>query len=64
MTLRHGHTCYRIRVEKGKDSAQDVEFVEVDGVRQESNEIHLVDDGESHDVHVLLRHRQAEGPHS
>ena len=54
ITYRRGKTAYRIKVENPHSLSRGVARVEVDGVGQSDNGIALVDDGQTHEVRILM----------
>jgi cyclic beta-1,2-glucan synthetase len=54
LVFRAGTTCYRIVVENPRGVERGVESVAVDGQRLEETWVALVDDGQSHEVRVIL----------
>lgn len=54
VTYRYGKTPYRIRVENLDGAGQGVKEVTVDGEPPSGTEIPLQDDGQQHEVHVLM----------
>ena len=55
LTYRHGETRYRIRVENPDRVNQGVKRVMLDGEELVDGEIPLVDDGQQHEVQVVMR---------
>jgi cyclic beta-1,2-glucan synthetase len=54
ITWRFGSTRYRIAVSNPEQRCRGVRTATVDGVLTDANAIPLVDDGRTHDVHVVL----------
>ena len=54
ITYRRGRTTYRIKVENPLGVSRGVVSVDLDNVIQPSDEIPLVDDGQTHSVRVIL----------
>jgi cyclic beta-1,2-glucan glucanotransferase len=54
ITYRRGHSTYRIKVENPLAVSRGVASVELDGVRQADDVVHLTDDEQTHTVHVVL----------
>src|SRR5687768_7090497 len=54
ITYRRGRTTYRIKVENPLGVSRGVFTVELDGVLQPNDEIPLADDGQTHNVRVVL----------
>src|SRR5206468_6910296 len=54
INYRRGKTTYRIKVENPHALCRGVMNVFVDGVEQSSEEIALADDGQTHDVRILM----------
>ena len=54
ITYRHLSTTYRINVENPRGIEHGIAEVVVDGRKQESKDIALVDDGQTHEVRVIL----------
>jgi cellobiose phosphorylase len=52
---RFGASAYRITVEQVDATTDDAADVTLDGRRVENGEVHLVDDGSTHQVHVRVR---------
>jgi cyclic beta-1,2-glucan synthetase len=62
INYRYGHARYRIRVENPAELSRGVAVIEVDGVRQATDEIALKDDGAEHQVRVVLGERPRPTP--
>ncbi len=58
-TYRRGRTTYRIKVESPLAFHRGIATVELDGVLQPGDEISLTDDGQTHNVRVLLGDKPA-----
>jgi len=54
ITYRRGNTTYRIKVENPHALCRGVASVVLDSLEQSSDEIALVDDGQTHEVRVLM----------
>jgi cyclic beta-1,2-glucan synthetase len=54
ITYRRGGSTYRIKVENPHSLCRGVESVFLDGLQQASDEIALVDDGQTHEVRILM----------
>ena len=54
ITYRRGRTTYRIKVENPLGLNRGVASVELDGAKQLEDEIPLADDGQSHNVRIVL----------
>jgi cyclic beta-1,2-glucan synthetase len=54
ITYRRGRTTYRIKVENPLSVSRGVESVELDGQRQGNDFIPLIDDGQTHNVRVVM----------
>jgi len=57
ITYRRGRTIYRIKIENPLAVSHGVATVELEGVRQVDYEIPLSDDGQTHNVRVVLGER-------
>jgi cyclic beta-1,2-glucan synthetase len=60
ITYRRGQTTYRIRVENPHSLCCGIASVELDGVKQQNDEVPLTDDGQTHNVLILIGERAAE----
>ena len=54
LTYRRGQTTYRIKVDNPHSLSRGIESVFLNGLEQSSDEIVLVDDGQIHEVHILM----------
>ena len=54
INYRRGATTYRIKVENPHSLCRGIERVFLDGLEQSSDEIALVDDGQTHQVRILM----------
>jgi cellobiose phosphorylase len=54
ITYRRGGTTYRIKVENPLGVSRGVASVELDGELKPDDQIPLADDGQTHDVRVVL----------
>ncbi|MEK6280234.1 MAG: glucoamylase family protein [Acidobacteriota bacterium] len=62
ITYRRGRTTYRIKMENPLAVSRGIASVELDGELQPGEEIQLVDDGQTHNVRVLLGEKPASEP--
>ena len=54
INYRRGSSTYRIKVENPHSLSRGIESVFLDGLKQASDEIALVDDGQTHEVRILM----------
>lgn len=54
IVYRHFSSTYRIRVENPQQVQAGVKFIVSDGIQQARPEIQLVNDGKTHEVHVIM----------
>jgi cyclic beta-1,2-glucan synthetase len=54
INYRRGGSTYRIKVENPHSLSRGIESVLLDGLKQSSDEIALVDDGQTHEVRILM----------
>jgi cyclic beta-1,2-glucan synthetase len=54
ITYRRGRTTFRIKVENPLAVSRGVATVELDGALQPDDEVQLADDGQTHNVRVVL----------
>jgi cyclic beta-1,2-glucan synthetase len=57
INYRRGETTYRIKVENPHALCRGIERVFIDGLEQSSDEIALLDDGQTHEVRILMGER-------
>jgi cyclic beta-1,2-glucan synthetase len=62
ITYRRGSTIYRIRVENPQAVSQGIVSVELNGERQPGEDIQLRDDGQNHEVRVILGEKPVSEP--
>ena len=54
LRIRHGRSCYIVRVTNPDGQTTGIKELEVDGKRIDGNVINLVDDGQTHNVHARM----------
>jgi cyclic beta-1,2-glucan synthetase len=59
ITYRRGRTTYHIKVENPHGLSRGVASVELDGATQSDDEVPLSDDGQTHEVRVVLGEKPA-----
>jgi cyclic beta-1,2-glucan synthetase len=59
ITYRRGSTTYRIKVENPHAVSRGVATVELDGRAQSADEVALTDDGQAHEIRVVLGEKPA-----
>jgi cyclic beta-1,2-glucan synthetase len=59
ITYRRGRTTYYIKVENPHSFSRGIATIQLEGALQSDEEIHLLDDGQTHSVRIVLGEKPA-----